>query len=943
MAGGIKIPVSAELSTEDVSKAVAKFTQDFNRLGAQISAANRVKFTPVSKATIDDVKKLEAGFQALLRVNGDLRSRMQKTGQQGSGFFGLDWGKLYPGELQRGWQMQRVFEHVGGARFSTPAGGGGHPGGGAPGSGSAVGGAVRQAVGAGLNAMGPAGGVANGALGAGMRGGLGAGLMGLGGGLAALAIGKIFGAVSEGIDDVIQEDIKYAKLRRQLGTVGVGHNALKAAVRGSAAQTGLTFDEAQDLTAQYIRQGNVSNRDWRGVGEEVSTAANFGRSFGVDQSAAVGAFGTLRLFGAGGNDQQMRRMALLIGEGIGKSGAFAKSEEFLQAIAGYTEQQARSGLSAPNVAAFTSMLAGMVGSKTPGLDAKGSAETLAKMNSTYAAGGGAGEAGQNFLNASLGRGGKLDPMDVTFLREQGMFGTFNSAFGTDAAPTMLRNWYKKSGIPIPRVDDPDVTGFDLVRRRLEKSYGGSPQMKKLMANAMSNLFGINNTQAAAMLSIDPARLGGIGQRLGRLGIDLKNVNATGISEMAQIESNKSMSEAEKDKAMREAATRGMDKSVGDLAKDQIAELKNLKSIWADKLVPLTYEMRDGIMWLAGGSKGMSSADIRKAMAKADSESNVKAIMGQYSDKQRAVLEKIEEARKLPAGPERTKKMADLEEELKRVREEQRAAIKKENDALERHNKALDDEAAALRKRAEERDKRAQLMKQAEVSSGGAGAGAGRGFLNPQTVPGAALADTSSIDAQLAEAELRHGLPPGTLKSVIQQETGGRTAEFLADPAKYHYGLNADGKRIAGHTGQVSTAFGPFGILESTGAKPGYGVAPLKDKSIEEQIRFASEYLAARTRAAGSLQGGLAGYGEGERYARSVMSRVAGSTPLPERPGMAGTPIPDTGAETPAERDRRLVVEVTGGAFTLNDQRGQELARTTPQISARVGTPQPSGM
>ena len=90
--------------------------------------------------------------------------------------------------------------------------------------------------------------------------------------------------------------------------------------------------------AQYVRQSGISNRGWRGVGEEVATAGNFGRSFGMDQAASVGAFGTMRQFGVTGGDQDARKMALLIGEGIARSGAFAKSEEFLQAIAGYTSR-----------------------------------------------------------------------------------------------------------------------------------------------------------------------------------------------------------------------------------------------------------------------------------------------------------------------------------------------------------------------------------------------------------------------------------------------------------------------------------------------------------------------------------------------------------------------------------------------------------------------------
>lgn len=144
---------------------------------------------------------------------------------------------------------------------------------------------------------------------------------------------------------------------------------------------------------------------------------------------------------------------------------------------------------------------------------------------------------------------------------------------------------------------------------------------------------------------------------------------------------------------------------------------------------------------------------------------------------------------------------------------------------------------------------------------------------------------------LADADKRKGFPPGTMYSIVKQETGGND-KYLNDPSAYHYAANAEGKRIAGHTGKVSTAFGPFGILESTGADPGYGVAPLKDKSLAEQVRFSSDYLGARSKSAGSLHAGMAGYGEGTKYADQVANRRdRTSMPIP-------TPVPVVAADAP---------------------------------------------
>lgn len=170
---------------------------------------------------------------------------------------------------------------------------------------------------------------------------------------------------------------------------------------------------------------------------------------------------------------------------------------------------------------------------------------------------------------------------------------------------------------------------------------------------------------------------------------------------------------------------------------------------------------------------------------------------------------------------------------------------------------------------------------------------------------------ANVLQMLEAADERQGFPKGTMAAVMQQEVGGQLGKFLSDPTAYHYGLNADGKRVAGHTGKVSTAFGPFGILESTGAQPGYGVAPLKDKSLQEQVRFAADYLAARSKRAGGLEKGLAGYGEGDKYSAQVMAR-AGGAPAKATPGQDSVPAsaqeaPVMTASAPAPISQREIV------------------------------------
>lgn len=137
-----------------------------------------------------------------------------------------------------------------------------------------------------------------------------------------------------------------------------------------------------------------------------------------------------------------------------------------------------------------------------------------------------------------------------------------------------------------------------------------------------------------------------------------------------------------------------------------------------------------------------------------------------------------------------------------------------------------------------------------------------------------LALPDKLLALTSEAEKRTGLPKGAVASLIIQEVGGQLDKFLKQPDAFHYAPGPNGEK------PKSSARGLIGVLKDTATKPGYGVTPLKDYSIEEQIRFGADYLAARAKQAGSFEKGLAGYGEGARYAQQVMNRMEGKSGRP---------------------------------------------------------------
>jgi hypothetical protein len=154
-----------------------------------------------------------------------------------------------------------------------------------------------------------------------------------------------------------------------------------------------------------------------------------------------------------------------------------------------------------------------------------------------------------------------------------------------------------------------------------------------------------------------------------------------------------------------------------------------------------------------------------------------------------------------------------------------------------------------------------------------------------------------LRALWTQNEQRVNMPPGLIAAMNGQETAG-SSKYIDDPTAYHYPLNAEGRRIAAHTGQVSTAFGPYGILESTAAKPGYGVQPLQNKSLEEQTRFMADYAAARAKQAGGWEKGVAGYGEGDKYGREVFAKLNGGSAGSASPIVAQAQAPVVASAEP---------------------------------------------
>lgn len=894
MAGGIRIPVSADLDKGDLAKTIADFTAQMNKLGSTVAQLNKLKFNPVDKAAMQDLQRVQQQFEALKKINPDLRRRLNATGQSGASMHEVDWSRVYSG----GSGVHRVYDYTtAGTAFSwrlqaTPAtpppggsgnGHGGGAGGGSGGGGGGGGGGYypgQNIVNAGLHAAGPVGGVAARSISAGMSGGLLAGAGAMLGGLAALGVGKAVSAVREKVGDAEQEYIRYDDLKRVLGDVNVSFETLRDSLRHSAAALDSTFDETQRLGAEFAKIANVGSGGAAGIHRELMIGGGLARSLGLDLGAGTGLLAQARVSKVTSDETGSKRLALMIGEAVGKVG-FAKADELLSVVTGFIGSQTRAGLSAANVSGYLGALSGMAGSGRAGLDVQNSASILSRANSAIMGGGAAGEAGNNFLMAALDRQMGLNPVQVRLLQQQGLFGTSASTFGKGSLYAEYTG-HAMAGS--------NTTNLSAIMGSLRRQYGGN---KDMLLNATSNLLGLNETQAMALLVHGQGgNLGVIEGRLGRLGVGLNQLSGTGIAALAKINGGslgdlqaqaaslfsrkggdsltpqeakrleEAMSSGDvermKDVLTELTATREQEKTEGSETRKSINAVERTTQEFAGKLVPLANDIRDAVVAMAAklapDSKfGIAAKQLDAIKAYDKQEAEGRAKLEEFDANMAAARKKPEYAAMTPAMRERWEQGQALERE-------RLAAIAQRNN----------------------------------------------GYSGKYD---------SSADALVA--------------GIMQAESGGN-----------HY--NRDGSIKTSAKG----ARGLMQLMPETARNPGFGIQGVRDDSPEENLRVGKEYFRALMRRySGDKARALGAYNWGMGNVDSAIG-MHGDDWLKHAPaetqayvskilrGGGGSTMPDTGAGAgrgSTEAYAHIRIDVNDGKKV-----------TTTNTRAKFGPPQAAG-
>ncbi|MGO8915386.1 MAG: hypothetical protein ACLQJR_05710 [Stellaceae bacterium] len=363
-------------------------------------------------------------------------------------------------------------------------------------------------------------------IGSGMMPSLGGMLMrGAGFGLGMLGIGGLASTMKAGLDHAMAENNSIDTAIRSAGAFGTSLESLRSITQKVGDQFGYLYTDTAKFAGVWAKAaGNLG-----GVGG-MGTALGLARAFGLDPSSSVGFFASASRTGADRGDQ--RKFAAMIAEAVTSSGFAGMGGDFMKAVQNFSETAARMGLTTPNSGAYASALSGLMQISGGKLDAAGAANLLGAADSNMR-GGGSGMFGQSFMMQALSRGtqGLTDPFMISALEQQGIFGTTADTFAKDSPLRKMMAAFGAGNFPALS----STTNLDKMMAEFDKQYAGSGSVAPA---ALMQALGLPTmAQASEMWLLhkqSPGGMGAMSALLKRNGINLGDVNPSGLGEISGI-------------------------------------------------------------------------------------------------------------------------------------------------------------------------------------------------------------------------------------------------------------------------------------------------------------------------------------------------------------------------------------------------------------------------
>ena len=673
------------------TKSKSKEDEALEKAQAQEAAARRALTQRLGRTLPDaqiqqisrDFAEMSRASQRLRRFGGDMEKWM-------SGF-----SSTFPSQRQANRHYGDVMNQLGVGAAQQQAGG--------------VGGMIRQAVSGMIRATGMGGGVAGGIMQQGVskageaEGGMasagGMGMLAKGAGIAALAyVGiKAVQKIGAKVGAAQDEATEYHDLRESVGGAAVGFEELRGMTRKLTDGMGISSAESVKLARKFAESSQIYGKGAaEGIATSVGQGTSFSRGFGLAPEQGVDFMATMRHFQASDGEKDNRKLAWMIGEAVGKTGAFSKADDVMNAIAHFAESSTRQSLNAPNVEGYAGLMGALGGLRLPGMDAAGAAGLMGKVSGSWANGGG--DAGQAMRLGWSQKYG-VDAFNMPAIGDAGPWGTFNRTFGSGSALQKTANpqelaRFRAISAKAQAGGVGDTSFLDLEMNAISQQYGAAALPHALMGKYQ----GLNYTGARALQRAHEQD-GGFGKMQGNIaaalgGKSIDNISPAQMSKLAMIQmgdskdlmnmkdqarkltGNQALSPEETKELAAAADTPSLRKALtkifafretedeGKAARQAAVDLERKFQEWATKIIPITTAIQEGVFALVrrwgGGSPAMDEYERKR-----DLESKQEAIKngkGTDADKQ-AQLEALKQADldAHPADPENKKRKSRLDQ------------------------------------------------------------------------------------------------------------------------------------------------------------------------------------------------------------------------------------------------------------------------------------------
>ncbi|EGN2541037.1 lytic transglycosylase domain-containing protein [Salmonella enterica] len=654
MADNMDFHVKARADFDEVKK----MRQELENFKRTAESTGKVKLELPIVETLEDVVALRKEMEKIVKLSPSLGNILKKSGKQS--FSQVNLGDVYASDSKAAETAQRVLGKLGAGieRIIANNNGKGGAGGAVSNPQTPWGAAGMNIMQSGFGASGSWGGaIGNGLAGFGGGATFGAGAIGMIGGLAALAVGKLVGAIAQKVGDAQQQQILTDRIIRMSGINDYTSKGWTRSLYSGATAANMKINDFTNLVAQFQQNGNFKGSPID-LAETVGHTAQFSQGFGMESGAAAQFFSRASGLNIARDQQAMQKLGLYLGEGIAKSGAFGQSQKFMEAVGDYMRTQSRVALNGGGANGFIGALSGMVSMNVPGLDVAGSASVLNAANTNIMRGGAHGEASQMFMARMATRNGMKNPFELRVLQEGGMFATANDMFGKDSE-------YAKHFAGGP---GGDKTVFEMVRSQLGKNYKRGSKEYYL---ALANQFGIGINQAMALDRLNPNDIKQTTEALRASGVDLTQMNASAIPDLVKANtggatglkdvvgrmlgsSNPYKLSGEEQQQLRDVAKggnatetkelvnkllaeHGQAETEGSKTRDSLAKIDRTIQSFADKAVPAL-----NVMMMAAANAGGGEAAIRRKYAEQLQKDRSEQIGEEYKGRRAEIQSKIDD-------------------------------------------------------------------------------------------------------------------------------------------------------------------------------------------------------------------------------------------------------------------------------------------------------------